>query len=100
MSRPWRWWEQLKFFPRDLTLKKNQISSTKYLLKEIEKTDDNDDNKDEDVNTTKKQIDHPLLVFSSRPNTISASVPPLFYFLNWIIFLDYKHTRQLRRHDI
>jgi len=99
MSRSWRWWEQLEFFPRDLIFKKNQLSNTKYLLQEIEKTDDNDDNEDEVGNITKKQIVQPLLVFSSKPTTISASVPPPSYFLNWIIFLDYKHARMLPRHD-
>ena len=86
----------MEFFPRDLTFKQITSSSTKYLLKETEKTND-----DGDVgNTNNKQIVQTLLVFNSRPTIISTRAHSLSHFPNWVIFLDYKHARNLPRHDI
>jgi len=67
------------------------------LLKETEKSNDDDDG---DGSTNSKQVVQNLLVFNTRPTTISASASPLSNFPNWIIFLDYKHARKLPRHDI
>jgi len=73
------------------------------LLKETENSNGGgDDDDDDDGNTNNKHIVQTLLVFNSRPTTISANAPPppVTHFPNWIIFLNYKHARKLPRPGI